>query len=69
MDCFVELKKRSNFSGGTADYEFKFMEECMKQKGYQLVSESDLPLDARREGPDLTLHYRVKGIAGDLPQE
>ena len=69
MACFQELKKRSDFSGVTADYEFKFMEACMKQKGYRLLSESKLPLDAKREGPDPTLHYRMKGIAGELPQE
>jgi hypothetical protein len=67
-DCLAELKKRSDFRGGSADYEFKFMAECMKQKGYRLVPEGELPLSARRERPDLTLHYRLKGLAGDLPE-
>jgi hypothetical protein len=69
MDCFEELKKRSDFSGATARYEFEFMEECMKQRGYRLVSEDELPLAAKRERPDPTLHYRMKGIAGDLSEE
>jgi hypothetical protein len=64
-DCLAELKRRSDFQKGSADYEFKFMAECMKKKGYRLVSESELPLDAKRERPDLTLHYRMKGLAGD----
>jgi hypothetical protein len=45
------------------------MEECMKQRGYRLVSEDELPLAAKRERPDPTLHYRMKGIAGDLSEE
>jgi hypothetical protein len=69
MACLQELKKRSDFSGATADYEFKFMEACMKQKGYRLVSEKKLPLSAKRERPDMTLHYRMKGIAGDLLEQ
>jgi hypothetical protein len=40
----------------------------MKQKGYRLVPEGDLPMDAKREGPDTMVHYRTKGVAGDLPQ-
>jgi hypothetical protein len=63
--CFEDLKKRSDLSGNL-DYEFKFMEECMKEKGYQLVTEDKLPLNARRQDPDVTLHWFMKGIAGSV---
>lgn len=69
LDCFNELKKRTDIRGGSADYDFKFMEDCMKQRGYRLVTEDELPLDVRRERPDRTLHYRLKGIAGELREE
>ncbi len=64
--CFKELQKRSNLSGTTFDYEFKFMEQCMMGKGYQLVGENKLPLDVRRQDPDVTVHWRMKGIAGKV---
>jgi hypothetical protein len=65
LDCFDELRKRSDLTG-TGDYEFKFMQECMQQKGYRLVKEDELPLDARRETPKTSLDYRMKGIAGSI---
>ncbi len=50
MDCASEPEKRvTNDKPG--DYEHKFMEECMRQKGYDLVSEDKLPLTAKREDP------------------
>ena len=67
--CFAELNKRSDFGGMTMDYEFKFMDDCMCAKGYQEVSESELPLDARRQEPDSTLHWRARGVAGSLTEE
>jgi hypothetical protein len=64
--CFTDLQKRSNLSGTTFDYEYKFMEQCMTGKGYRLVGEDKLPLDARRQEPDTTIHWRMKGIAGKM---
>jgi len=65
LDCFNELKQRSDLRG-SADYDFKFMKECMEQKGYQLAPQDKLPLDVKRLNPDRTLHYRMKGIAGEI---
>jgi hypothetical protein len=67
LDCYNELTRRSDLRG-SVNYDFKFMEACMKEKGYRLVPQNKLPLDAKRLGPDLTLHYRMKGIAGDVPE-
>ena len=63
--CFDALSKRTDFVG-TGDYEFKFLTECMQDKGYRLVKEDELPLDVRRESPDTSLHWRAKGIAGSV---
>jgi hypothetical protein len=67
LDCYNELRQRSDMRG-SANYDFKFMEVCMEEKGYRLVSQNKLPLDAKRLGPDLTLHYRMKGIAGEVSE-
>ena len=64
--CFVELQKHSDFSNPTMDYEIKFMNDCMMKKGYRGVSQGKLPLDAKRQEPESSFHWRVRGIAGSL---
>ena len=65
-DCFAELQKRSDFSGSTVEYEIKFMNDCMMKKGYREVFQDKLPLDAKRQEPETSLHWRTRGIAGSL---
>ena len=73
-DCDAELQKRlADQSHSSSGYEHKFMEDCMAQKGYELVTEDKLPLDAKRQDPDSSLKgflygYR-RGIAGALDEE
>jgi hypothetical protein len=67
QECFQELRKRTDFIG-TMDYEFEYMTQCMRDKGYRLVKESELPMEAKRKRPDSTLHWRTKGIAGHLDE-
>jgi hypothetical protein len=73
-DCDAELQKRlADQTQRPGGYEHKFMEDCMAQKGYKLVTEDKLPLDAKRQDPDSSLKgflygYR-RGIAGALDEE
>jgi hypothetical protein len=73
-DCDAELQKRlADQSHSTSGYEHKFMEDCMAQKGYRLVTEDKLPLDVKRQDPDSSLEgflygYR-RGIAGALDEK
>ena len=73
-DCVAELQKRlADQTQKAGGYEHKFMEDCMAQKGYMLVTEDKLPLDAKRQDPDSSLKgflygYR-RGIAGSLDGE
>ena len=71
-DCLAELKKRMG-SQIPGDYEYKFMEECMKQKGYRLVTEDKLPLNVKRQDPDTSLQGQLygyrRGIAGTLAEK
>ena len=45
--------------------EYKFVEACMKKKGYSLVSEGKLPLDVKRQDPP---GWYVRGVAGKLEE-
>ena len=73
-ECNVELNKRlavqSKRPGG---YEYKFIEECMKNRGYGLVTEGKLPLGAKRQDPAQTLrgilYGERRGIAGSVDEE
>jgi hypothetical protein len=66
LACFEELKKYSSDWRDMGDYEFKFMEDCLRQKGYTLLTEGELPLRVKREDPDQLLHYRLHGVAGTI---
>jgi PBP1b-binding outer membrane lipoprotein LpoB len=65
-DCFAELKKRTDFSSPTIEYEMAFINNCMMEKGYIEVSQNELPLDVKREEPPSSYHWRTRGIAGTL---
>jgi hypothetical protein len=70
IDCAVELKARMSTTDTPGSYEYKFIEECMKSKGYGLVKENQLPLDVKRLDPDSSLQGQLygarRGIAGTL---
>jgi hypothetical protein len=68
-NCRAELEKRvTNDKPG--DYEHKFMEDCMKRQGYELLPEDKLPLSAKREDPDTSmrgfLYGKRWGLAGTV---
>lgn len=68
QDCVNELTKFSSFQR-LGNYEFDFMEDCMIKKGYRLVTENKLPVKVKREEPETSLHWRLRGIAGTVPQQ
>jgi hypothetical protein len=68
-DCFAELQKRSDLGGPTYEYEYKYMDNCMQEKGYRLVGKKDMPIDVKREEGKTSLHWRARGIAGQVGQE
>ena len=74
MDCLDDLKQRlDTVSQRPGDYEYKFIEDCMKRKGYRLVTENKLPLDVKRQDPDTSFQGQLygyrRGIAGTLIKE
>ena len=46
-------------------HEAKFIEECMKEKGYKSVTENDLPLRVKRKDPP---KWYMHGVAGTLEE-
>jgi len=66
--CLDELE---GYSDQTAlgEYELNFLDDCMKRRGYKRVTENKLPLQTRRLRPDQTIHYRLRGLAGSVPQD
>jgi hypothetical protein len=68
MECANELRKYSDadqpgFAFGR-DYEHKFVQDCMEQRGYRLVTENKLPLRVKRQDPESTYREIRHGIAG-----
>ncbi len=67
-DCRAELARRTDLHH-IGEYERQFLKNCMQQRGYWLVPGDDLPLDVKREEPDLAGAMpwdRADGVAGSL---
>ena len=62
-DCRNALSERSDLKSAWSNYEARFMAECMEDQGYRLVGQNELPLDVKRETPDL---WQSVGVAGTL---
>jgi hypothetical protein len=68
-DCQTELGRRAHLLHRSS-YSYRFLENCMQQKGYELVAEKDLPLDAKRQDPIVPSDvpwYHAYGVAGAIP--
>ena len=67
--CVEDLKKHKRVLDWGA-YEYGFVEDCMKRRGYKLVAERKLPLDTKRRAPDRSTigltRGRRQGAAGTL---
>jgi hypothetical protein len=67
-DCRAELVQRADLNY-VGDYEHRFMMDCMRQKGYRLLTQKELPLDARREEPNVASGVPINwayGVAGGI---
>jgi hypothetical protein len=67
-DCRTELFKRTDRRFASS-YRHRFLENCMQQKGYELIAEKDLPLDVKRDDPDVPSdvpRFDSSGVAGTI---
>lgn len=70
-DCWTELLKRTDLTH-KSNYKDRFLENCMREKGYELVAEKDLMLDIKREDPPVLSDFpwiHAYGVAGTLSAE
>jgi hypothetical protein len=68
-DCRTELLKRTDLRYADS-YKYRFIDNCMQERGYEVVAEKDLPLDVAREDPMVPPDVpwiHAYGVAGALP--
>ncbi len=67
-DCQAELLQRTDRRYASS-YKHRFLENCMQERGYELVAEKALPLDVVREDPTVPSEspwVHAYGVAGAL---
>ncbi|MBN2138651.1 MAG: hypothetical protein JW720_12660 [Sedimentisphaerales bacterium] len=73
QECHAELQKYQDPDeledparfNAAYDYEHKFMDTCMEERGYKAVSKRKLPLRVKREDVDPWV-LTERGLAGEL---
>ncbi len=70
--CVAQLQKQKKVLDWGA-YEYRFVEDCMKRKGYKLVFEHELPLEVKRRDPDRStiglMRGRRQGVTGTVDEK
>lgn len=63
--CHAEAQRYSDIerTSGFGSYESKFVGECMRTKGYDLVAEKVLPVRVKRESSPV---FGIPGVAGTI---
>jgi hypothetical protein len=63
--CYAEAARYSDVerTDGLGSYESKFVRECMREKGYDLVPEKVLPVRVKRESSPV---FGIPGVAGTV---
>ncbi len=67
-DCQAELLKRTDRRYASS-YKYRFLDNCMRERGYEVVAEKGLPLDVAREDPMVPSDWpgvHAYGVAGTL---
>lgn len=63
--CYAEASRYSDVerTSGLGSYESKFVNDCMQEKGYELVPEKALPVRVKRESSPV---FGIPGVAGTI---
>jgi hypothetical protein len=70
-DCQAELLQRTDRRYASS-YRHRFIDDCMRARGYEVVAGKDLPLDVAREDPMVPSDWpgdHAYGVAGSVPPE
>ncbi len=65
-DCRFEMEQRADKGISLGFYNIRFKDRCMKDRGYRLRWEWQLPLQVRRQGPGYYFSSQRHGIAGSI---
>ncbi len=65
QSCYDELQKYADMQSIDA-YEVDFIKDCMKEKGYRLVTEGELPRDVKRQDPEMRTFWLLAGKSGTV---
>ncbi len=65
QQCYQEMKKYAD-TNDIGSYEINFVKDCMKEKGYKLVTEDKLPKNVKREDPQLNTFWLLAGKSGTI---
>ena len=65
--CHSEMKKYADTDYITT-YEPDFVKDCMKEKGYKLVLEHQLPKKVKRQDPHSQTFWLMAGVSGELEE-
>lgn len=63
--CYNEMRKYADMNV-IGSYEVDFVKDCMKEKGYCLSTEDDLPKYVKRRDPKSESFWLLAGVAGTL---
>jgi hypothetical protein len=67
QQCHDELKKYADMNN-IGCYEVDFVKDCMREKGYTLSSESDLPKYTKRQDPRMDTFWLLAGVSGAIEE-
>ncbi|MHC4497875.1 MAG: hypothetical protein ACYS9T_06150 [Planctomycetota bacterium] len=67
QQCYQEVKKYADMSS-VGTYEVDFVKDCMKEKGYTLHFEHDLPRVAKRRDPGINDFWLLAGVSGTIEE-
>jgi hypothetical protein len=65
QQCYEELQKYADMNSITC-YEVDFVKDCMRQKGYELLTEKHLPKCVRRRDPTVDSFWVLAGVSGTV---
>lgn len=66
-ECLCQMEARAD-PGNNGCYEAGYVKDCMKDRGYRLVFEHQLPDDVKRQDPSLNRFWVRAGVAGKLDE-
>ncbi len=65
QQCYEELQKYADMNS-ISYYEVDFVKDCMRQKGYELLTEKNLPTNVRRRDPTVDSFWVLAGVSGTV---